>query len=120
TGYHLGTYGAADATTFTKLSNPKYIAYRHANSPSPSDPLYAVTQKAGQPVADTASSFFGVGYAMPYVVKAAFSACGSNCSIDAIQKALEAGPVDVPNNALVGPLQFTAASHDGLGKVQYF
>jgi branched-chain amino acid transport system substrate-binding protein len=120
TGPILGTYGAADDATIEKINNPLYLAYRDAVAPSSSDPLWNITQQAGQPTADTASPYFGIGYSMVYVVKTAMSGCGSSCSISSIQQVLQSTIINVPNDALVGPIKFTSASHAGLSEIRYF
>jgi hypothetical protein len=47
TGLILGTYGAADDATLSKLNDPKYIAWRPARTATPTDPLGLAAMKAG-------------------------------------------------------------------------
>ena len=118
-GKYVGTYGAADDTTLKKINNPDYVAYRPSHT-EPDSEFVKAAIKYGASSTDTASPFFAPGYALVYAVKTAYEKCGSDCSIAGIQKVLESTSVEVPHDAVFGPLKFTAQSHGGLTSVQYY
>jgi ABC-type branched-subunit amino acid transport system substrate-binding protein len=119
-GHMLAPYPSATDTTLSTINSPNYEAYRLGTLPTQGDALYEAGTKADQPADQITGGTYSLGYAEGYVIKTAFAACSSSCSLDQQQKALEAGPITVPNDALFGPINFTSESHSGMTAAQFF
>jgi ABC-type branched-subunit amino acid transport system substrate-binding protein len=119
-GHIYSTFGAADTPSLQKINDPNFTAFRVAYVPNPSDPLYQAAQKAGT-VASTSSSYFGYGYALPYIAKVVLTKCGVTCSLSSFSKTAETiGPMTIPDHALFGPVQFGATRQTGITVVQFY
>jgi ABC-type branched-subunit amino acid transport system substrate-binding protein len=120
TGRIYSTFGPADTPSLQKINDPDFTAFRVAYVPSPGDPLYQAAQKEGV-LTSAESSYFGYGYALPYIAKTVLSKCGLPCSTSDFSKTAETiGPITVPDHALFGPVQFTASRHAGITAVQFY
>jgi hypothetical protein len=54
-------------------------------------------------------------------MKAIFAKCGSNCTVSRAQSAaVKLGKIQIPDNALYGPLVYTAASRWGMTAVELY
>jgi branched-chain amino acid transport system substrate-binding protein len=112
------TTGASDAF-LQQVALPKFYGFQLAPTPKPGDALTELATKYGQQK-DAPSSSFGMGYALGYLAGQAIAKCASTCDASGIESALNGlGTVTVPDNALYGPVTFSADNHAGLGAVGF-
>jgi len=119
-GHMLAPYPSATDTTLSAINSPNYEAYRLGRQAVPGDALYQAGVKADQSADKITAGTYSLGYAEGYVIKTAFAGCSDSCTLDQMQKALEAGPITVPNDALFGPVSFTSKSHSGMTAAEFF
>jgi ABC-type branched-subunit amino acid transport system substrate-binding protein len=119
-GHMLAPYPSATDPTFKAINSPNYEAYRLGKLATPGDALYQAGTDANQSADKITGGTYSLGYAQGYVIKTAFAGCSDSCSLDQVQKALEAGPITVPNDALFGPIVFTSESHSGMTAAEFF
>ena len=112
------TTGASDAF-LEQVALPKFYGFQLAPTPKPGDALTTLAAKYGQQKSAPSSSF-GMGYALGYLSGRALAKCGDSCSASNVESALDGlGTVTVPDNALYGPVTFSATNHSGLGAVGF-
>jgi ABC-type branched-subunit amino acid transport system substrate-binding protein len=120
-GHMLAPYPSATDTTLSAINSPNYEAYRLGRQAVRGDALYQAGVKAKQSADKITGGIYSLGYAEGYVIKTAFAGCSaSSCTLDQMQKALEAAPITVPNDALFGQISFTSKSHSGMTAAQFF
>src|SRR5205814_1060952 len=120
-GVGLGIVNGLKSIFGGSLSGKK-IAFEGLISPAVDGNLAAVksqVEAAANP-SDTAQSDFGKMYAAAYAIKAAYLKCGFPCSTAKFTSSLKAaGKIDIPNNALSGPLDFSK-QNAGLTSAQVY
>ena len=80
--------------------------------------LYKDGVAAGATPDIIAQSYFGKMYAAAYAISAAEAKCGDSCSTSKFASTLKGlGKINVPNNALAGPLDFSK-TNSGLTSAQ--
>lgn len=116
----ISTEGANSDTLLKAANSSNFYVVRETVAPDSSSKLYKDALAAGAKPEDTAQSYFGKMYAGAYAMKAAFLKCGFPCSTPKFTSALKgSGKIDIPNNALAGPLDFSK-QNAGLTSAQVF
>ena len=116
----ISTEGANSDTLLKAASSNNFYVVRETVAPDPSAKLYKDAVAAGANPSDTAQSYFGKMYAAAYAIKAAYLKCGFPCSTAKFTSSLKAaGKIDIPNNALSGPLDFSK-QNAGLTSAQVY
>jgi ABC-type branched-subunit amino acid transport system substrate-binding protein len=114
----INAVGAATDATFAAVNSKQYYSVRFAQPVSPGSHVADMATKYGTTDAST-GIFFPIGYSEVFVAKAIAEQCGPDCAFDNFIKTAETmGPITVPNNAMYGPVQFSATTHSGIGAFQ--
>jgi len=114
----ISTEGAnSDALLKAANSNNFYVV-RETVVPSSDAKLYKDAIAAGAAPDTIAQSYFGKMYGAAYAISAAEAKCGDSCSTSKFVSTLKGlGKINVPNNALAGPLDFSK-TQSGLTSAQ--
>jgi hypothetical protein len=102
----------------SNLDLANFYAVRETISPPEGSVLYKLAIAAGQSADKAANPYFAKAYAAIQVIAQTLKACGETCSTDKFASTLKGmGDIKVPNEALVGPLNF-AKGQSGLTLAQ--
>ena len=118
TGYVLGSQGADDTATITKIANPQYSAVRVATVPEPGDSLSQIASSFGL---STTGAYFTQGWLVAYMAINALMKCTATCSTSDFEGAANSlGSFTVPQNVAFGPLMLGPDRHYALTAVQWY
>lgn len=117
----VSTDGANSDTMLQAIDSPNFRSVRETVEPASGSALYNAVQSAGVPVAESQGPFFGKAYGAIFVIADTLKKCGFPCSPSSFDSTLlSIGTFNVPNNALLAPLQFTSSLHAGITEAQLF
>jgi branched-chain amino acid transport system substrate-binding protein len=114
----ISTEGANSDALLKAANSSNFYVVRETVVPTSDAKLYKDAIAAGVTPDNTAQSYFGKMYAAAYAISAAEAKCGDTCSTSKFVSTLKGlGKINIPNNALAGPLDFSKAN-SGLTSAQ--
>ncbi|WP_166459583.1 ABC transporter substrate-binding protein [Amycolatopsis pithecellobii] len=120
-GQIIATHGVAQESSFAKVAAANYSAVRLGAVATAGSPLADAAKAKGVQAQAQDTSYFAQGWAAAYTAAAILQKCGASCSPEGFQAAAEgAGPINVPADAMYGPITFTPDKHYGLTAVQLY
>ncbi|MER2537217.1 MAG: ABC transporter substrate-binding protein [Rhizobiaceae bacterium] len=114
----IGYVSISSNELFQKVALPNYYAFRSSNVAT-DIPAVVEAMKGSPYAADMGNTWWASGWITAYTLTEALKTCGEGCTGEKLIDTLEtAGPVEIPDGLLFGPVHFTADNHAGLSKVQ--
>jgi branched-chain amino acid transport system substrate-binding protein len=110
--------GASDPI-LKAIDSPLYSALLTATDPTPGTALYKVAQQEGY-ANDTSNDYFTLGWAQAAIVAEGLKMCGASCTPAQLTTSIGSiSDFTVPDDALFGPVTFSATSHTALSEAQF-
>lgn len=105
---------------FEAIDSEQYYSYREATLPVPGDELTRIAEAAGV-AGDANSTWFSTGYAAATMIGAVLEKCGASCTAAQALETIQAiGEVEVPADALFGPLEASSTRHQMLTALRFY
>lgn len=116
----IGYTAISSNEVFQKANIKNYYSFRSSNVASDIPNLVAAV-KGTRYDADLGNSWWGAGWVTASVLTQALEKCGEGCTGAKLIAALEtAGPFQIPDGILFGPVSFSPANHGGMSTVQAY